>query len=64
MSSFQSVFRLDRLELDIVIVCFPCIASLKLLLTSPSPFLAFVSSTNQFDSQLGQYVNMSYVQQR
>ena len=29
-----------------------------------SPFLAFVSDVEQFDSQLSQYVNRSYVQQR
>ncbi|KAL9129461.1 MAG: hypothetical protein Q9217_002095 [Psora testacea] len=29
-----------------------------------SPFLAFVSTTQQFDSQLSQYVNSSYVQNR
>ena len=33
-------------------------------LTFDSPFLAFVSSTRQFDSQLSQYVNSSYVQTR
>lgn len=33
-------------------------------LTFHSPFLAFVSSTQQFDTQLGQYVNSSYVQEK
>ena len=36
----------------------------KLVLTAYSPFLAFVGSTQQFDSQLSQYVNSSYVQIR
>lgn len=33
-------------------------------LTPHSPFLAFVSSTQQFDTQLSQYVNSSYVQEK
>ena len=64
---FQHVLLFHRLDSFFVLVGPPMLRHLlhvSRMLTPRSPFLAFVSSTQQFDTQLSQYVNSSYVQEK
>ena len=67
MPSFQYVLYFHRLDSFFVVVrtlVLQHLSKVSQMLTSHSPFLAFVSSTQQFDTQLSQYVNSSYVQEK
>lgn len=62
MFRFQPLFHINRLRVGWLVVSCALPNRSNVSIDKYSPFLAFVSSTREFDNQLNNYVNNDYVQ--